>query len=213
MNENQPTRLVIVEDNPIVRENLRILLDGEITFNVVGAFSNAEDLLKNLDALKPEMLLSDLGLPGMPGIDLIREVKNRIPEIDIMAHTINEERSSVFAALKAGATGYIIKGATPRELVEALFTLRQGGAPMSPKIARAVVREFQETTHDNDFLLSAKEKDVLQGIQEGLSYKEIGTKLNISPHTVHSHIKKIYEKLQAKDKQDALIKARKRGLI
>jgi two-component system NarL family response regulator len=104
-------------------------------------------------------------------------------------------------------------GATPCELVEALCTLRDGGAPMSPRIARAVIREFQDTNASDDALLSRKERDVLSAVRDGLSYKEIAARLNISPHTVHSHIKSIYEKLQVKDKREALEKARRKGLI
>jgi two-component system NarL family response regulator len=213
MTKSNAVRLMIVEDNTLLRDNLRVLLDGEPRFTVVGAFGTAEEGLAAIKREPPDMLLSDLGLPGMSGVDLIREVKAQFPDVDIMAHTISEDRDTVFAALKAGASGYIIKGATPRELVEALCTLRDGGAPMSPRIARAVIREFQETSASNDSLLSRKERDVLGAVRDGLSYKEIATKLNISPHTVHSHIKNIYDKLQVKDKREALEKARRKGLI
>lgn len=205
--------LVLVEDDPLLRDNLRILLSGEPGIKLVGAFASAEEALAQLDTLRPRLMLSDLNLPGMSGIDLIREAKQRFPDMEIMAHTIKEDRTTVFAALKAGATGYIIKGARPSALIEALYNLSEGGAPMSPKIARAVVQEFQDASETPESILSAKEKEVLAGIQEGLSYKEIGQKLFISPHTVHSHIKKIYEKLQARDKQDAISKARRRGLL
>jgi two-component system NarL family response regulator len=205
--------LLIVEDNAMLRDNLRMLLDGEPRFRVTNAVGSAEEALVAIAHTVPEMILSDLGLPGMSGVELIRNVKARWPDIEIMAHTVREDRTTVFAALKAGASGYIIKGATPRELVEALGTLFDGGAPMSPRIARVVLREFQDSNDSDASLLSRKEKEVLTAVREALSYKEIAARLNISPHTVHSHIKKIYEKLQARDKAEALEKARRKGLI
>jgi DNA-binding NarL/FixJ family response regulator len=180
---------------------------------VVGACASAEEALPLLSSAQPDAMLSDLGLPGMSGVELIRKAKEALPALDIIVLTVSEDREAVFAALKAGAAGYIVKGATPRELVEALFTLRAGGAPMSPKIARLVVKTFHDMPPPEEFLLSAKERAVLSGVQEGHSYKEIAGSMNVSPHTVHSHIKHIYDKLQATDKRDALAKARRKGLI
>jgi len=213
MNATLKTRLIIVEDDALLRNTLRLLIGGDLGFEITGDFSSAEETLHGLDASRPQMMLCDLGLPGMSGIELIQKVKHVLPNLDIIAHTINEDRDSVFAALKAGATGYLVKGSSPREMIEALYSLRDGGAPMSPRIARAVIRELQDTPTDESFLLTAKEKNVLVVIQEGLAYKEIASKLNISPHTVHSHIKNIYEKLQAKNKKEALISARRKGII
>lgn len=207
------TRLIVVEDDPLLCESLRQLLGGEPSFHLMGVFHNAEEALHALPEIKPQMLLSDLGLPGMSGIELIQKAKELLPKMDIIAHTVSEDRDTVFAAIKAGASGYLIKGSAPREVIEALHSLRDGGAPMSPRIARAVVRELQDTDDDDVFLLTAKEKEVLSSVYQGLSYKEISRKLTISTHTVHSHIKKIYEKLQAKNKQDALAKARRKGII
>lgn len=212
MSKTSPVRLLIVEDNTMLRDNLRMLLDGEPRFSVIGAFGSGEDALAALGRAQPEMMLCDLGLPGMSGVELIRAVKTRWPDIEIMAHTIREDRATVFDALKAGASGYMLKGGTPRELVEALSTLRDGGAPMSPRIARAVLRELQGGSGEES-LLSRKEREVLAAVRDALSYKEIAHKLSISPHTVHSHIKKIYEKLQARDKAEALQKAQRKGLI
>lgn len=213
MNAARKIRLIIVEDDPLLRENLRLLLGGESGFSLAGVFPTAEEALHTLDETRPQMMLSDLGLPGMSGIELIQKVKQRLPDLDVIVHTISEDRDTVFAAIKAGASGYLIKGSTPREVIEALHNLRDGGAPMTPRIARSVIRDLQSTGGDDAFLLSAREKDVLSGIQDGLSYKEIGEKLHISDHTVHSHIKNIYEKLRAKNKQEALTNARRKGII
>jgi two-component system NarL family response regulator len=204
---------MIVEDNPLLRDNLRILLSGEPSVEHVTAFESAEEALAEMRDAGPDILLSDIELPGMSGVELIRRVKLSYPDMDIMAFTIYEDRDTVFAAIKAGASGYILKGSSPRELLEALLSLSQGGAPMSPKIARKVIREFQSVTGDDESPLSHREVEILKSIDHGLSYKEIADRFCISPHTVHTHIKNIYEKLQAKGRQEAISKARKKGLI
>jgi len=205
--------LVIVEDNTLLRENLRLLLEGEQGISVEGTFASAEEALSPIREIGPDVLLVDIGLPGRSGIDLIGDVKKDNPEIEILAHTVFDSRDVVFSALKAGASGYILKGASPREIVEALFSLHQGGAPMSPKIARAVIREFQTSRGKEEELLTAREKEILLGLEQGFTYNEIGTNLHISHHTVHSHIKNIYEKLHAQGRRSALFKAKKKGII
>ena len=130
-----------------------------------------------------------------------------------MAHTVCESRESVFSAIKAGASAYILKGSRPVDLIEALNELYEGGAPMSPKIARMVIQEFQDKGIEEQYLLSQREKEVLKGMENGCTYKEMADKLNVSPQTIHTHVKNIYEKLQAGDRQEALLKARKKGII
>ncbi|HAR45555.1 MAG: DNA-binding response regulator [Nitrospirae bacterium GWC2_57_13] len=206
-------RLVIVEDDPLLLENLKLMLNGEKNITVTGAFPSAEEALPKLKRAPPDVMLVDLGLPGMSGNELIGKVKTMQPGVEIMVHTVYEDRDSVFSAIKAGASGYILKGSTPRELVEALYNVHQGGSPMSPKIARKVIREFQDESIQEQYFLSHRETEIVKSIEQGMSYKEIADRFSISPHTVHSHIKHIYEKLQAKDRQDALVKARKKGII
>jgi DNA-binding NarL/FixJ family response regulator len=206
-------RLAIIEDDEMLRENLRLLLNGEPGIDVVGAFGSAEEALLGFHACSPELLLVDLGLPGISGVALIEKAREQMPSVEIMAYTIYEDRETVFAAIKAGASGYLLKGSSPREIVESLHSLYNGGAPMSSRIARKLVGEFQEKAVGEQYLLSRREKDILMLIEAGLLYKQIADKLAISPHTVHSHIKKIYEKLQAKNRQDALVKARRKCII
>lgn len=206
-------RLIIVEDDPILLESLKLILGGEAGITVAGAFGSAEEALRALRKSAPEVMLTDLGLPGMPGIELIKKAKDDMPSLEIMTHTVFEDRENVFAAIKAGASGYILKGSSPREIVEAIYEIHKGGAPMSPKIARKVIHEFQDENVEDQYILSQRERDIVKCIEQGLTYKEISLRLKISSHTVHTHIKNIYEKLQAKDRGEALVKARKTGII
>jgi two-component system NarL family response regulator len=206
-------KVSIVEDDVLLRQNLKLLLSGESGISVVSVYGSAEEALRGIGKARPEILLADIGLPGMSGIDLIRELKEQMPGLEIMAHTVFDDRETVFSAIKAGASGYILKGSTPRELIDALHTLAKGGSPMSPKIARKVIREFQDEGIDEQYLLSHRETEIVREVENGLTYKDIALKLNISPHTVHTHIKNIYEKLHAKNRQGALVAARKKGII
>lgn len=206
-------RLAIVEDSIPVLENLKILLGGEEGITVVGAFGAAEEALRELETTAPEIMLVDLGLPGMPGTEFIKKAKDRFPRIEMMVYTVFDDWANVFAALKAGATAYILKGTKPKDLVEAIASLHQGGAPMSPKIARMMIAEFHGETEGSGCSLTAREKEILAGMDKHLTYKELADKLCISPFTVRTHIKNIYEKLQVKNKEEALRKARKDGAI
>ena len=207
-------RLAIVEDNAVLREKLAVALNEEAGINIEGAFGSAEEALQALPTLSPEIMLVDIALPGMSGIELIRTVQERFPSVEIVAHTVFEDKDTVFSALKAGACGYILKGCRLSALVDALQQVEQGGAPMSPPIARKVLREFQgEKSATEQYLISPREKDILKEIENGMTYKEVGVKFSISTHTVNSHIKNIYRKLQAKNSQEALIIARKKGIL
>jgi two-component system NarL family response regulator len=206
-------RIMIVEDDPLVRGNLALLIGGEPGFGVCGSFGTAEEGLAALDGAAPDILIADIGLPGMSGIELIRAVKGQRPGLDIVAFTVFDDRETVFSALKAGATGYMLKGTSPRQIIGAIQNVAEGGAPMSPKIARAVIREFHQPDLTEPYLLTPRETEILKLLERGYSYKVIADRCGISPHTVNSHIKKIYDKLHAKDRCCALLNARRRGII
>lgn len=206
-------RIAILEDDKILRDNLEILFKGDGRMEVVGVYGTGEEALEQFQNINPDIILTDLGLPGISGIEFIKKAKKINPEIDIMAFTVFEDRETIFSAIKAGASSYILKGTKPADLIEALFNLHDGGAPMSPKIARLVITEFQDHGIKDQYLLTPREKEIILGIEKGYSYKVLSENLNISHHTVHAHIKNIYEKLHAKNREDALIKARKKGII
>ncbi|MDH3981342.1 MAG: response regulator transcription factor [Kiritimatiellaceae bacterium] len=209
--------LLIVEDNPMTLTNLNLLLQGERGIDRIETFANAEDAISKASWKDTDVLLSDIDLPGMSGVDLIAWTHLHYPDTTNMVYTIHENRDTVFAAIKAGACGYLLKSSSPRELIESLTELSEGGAPMSPKIARKVIMDMQqhisteEPNHEHH--LTSREHEILQQIELGLSYKEIAAKLHISPHTVHTHIKKIYEKVQVGGRDEVVKKARRLGWI
>jgi len=206
-------KVVIVEDDKRLLETYGLLIGGEPTIEVVGTFTHGETALENLEQIKPNVMLVDIDLPGMSGIELTETVKSHYPDIEVIVHTVFEDRDTVFQALKAGAGGYIHKGASPRELIGAIHGLYDGGAPMSPKIARMIIEEFQEKKHQDVYLLTPREKTILKQMESGRSYKQISNTLEISIHTVHSHIKNIYEKLHATTRKELFSKARETGVL
>lgn len=206
-------KLFIVEDDNLLLQNLNLLLSGENNIQVIGSSSSAEDALKKILNQEIDILLTDLGLPQMQGVEFIQEVKKMDSRLQVIVNTINEDNETVFDAIRSGASGYILKGSTPRELIEAINELYEGGAPMSPKIARKVILEMQSVTINEQYLLSNKEREVLKLIEKGCSYLESAKELHVSKHTINSHIKKIYQKLHVKNKTEAIIQARKIGII
>jgi two-component system NarL family response regulator len=205
-------RVAIVEDDSVTRETLKLLLENEPQIESVRVFDSGESLLESLDKVVADVLLVDLDLPGMHGTELIHKVKLVRPDLDMLVYTIYEDRENVFAAIKAGASGYILKGRSARDLIESLLVLEQGGAPMSPRIARKVIGEFQKVAVPEN-PLSPKESRIIRFIEEGLTYNIIAERLNISPHTVHNHIRNIYVKLHATNRTDALNCARRIGIL
>jgi len=206
-------RIAIVEDNKDLLNNVSAIINREPDYDVVGKYISAEEALEDLEGELPDLFIVDLGLPTMPGIDLIKIIKSKYPAIDVIAFTGTEDRKTILSVVKSGASGYIVKGSTPGELIGAIGELRSGGAPMSPRVGRVVLSEVRKNGYHDYFILSPREKEILEQIKEGRTYKEIGENCCISPHTVHSHVKKLFSKLGAVDRKDALQKAMRKGLI
>lgn len=210
--------LGIVEDNIKIIQALSLLFE-EGGVHVMSVFTSAEEALAKLPQNPPAILLVDLGLPGIDGTELIRQLKAKIPHMDMMVLTVFDEKEKVFDSLKAGATGYILKDDSPDQILAAIHELHRGGAPMSKKIAKYVLEEFRKRPFavkkvDQDFYaLSEREKDVLTGLARGLTYHDLAAQLNLGTETVKTHIKKIYHKLQVSSKMEAVNKAMEEGLL
>ncbi|MBN2685855.1 MAG: response regulator transcription factor [Pontiellaceae bacterium] len=212
MTENNPISICIVEDNKELLDNLAPLIELVDDMKLAGMFYSAEDALEEMDWSGVQVLLADIDLPGMTGVELIREACQKSEELLPMAYTVYEDRDTVFGALEAGAFGYILKGQPFDDLVDAIRQLANGGSPMSPAVARKVIGSFQNTAEIQPYEpLSVREKKILQLVAEGMIYKEISAKLDISPHTVHAHIRNIYKKLHASNRNEALLIAAKLG--
>jgi len=201
--------LAIVEDLDEVREGLKqfIILNPE--FTVLDTYKTAEEAAHEIPLKKPDIVIMDISLPGMNGIECIKEIKNKVPKTQFMMFTVYENDEKVFEALKAGASGYLLKNTGLVQLIEALKELHNGGSPMSSNIARKLVTVFREQQNDTTpvEVLSNRENEILQLLSKGLLYKEIAEQLSISTGTVRQHIHKIYEKLHVQNRTEALNKA------
>ncbi|MDN5205193.1 response regulator transcription factor [Fulvivirgaceae bacterium BMA10] len=204
------SRIVIVEDNEVVKDGFALLLNGIDKYEVVNSYIKCEDALKNLKSDSPDIILMDLELPGMHGVEGIQRIKKELPEVNIIVITVHEDSDLVFQALCAGASGYITKTANYSSLLEAIDEVNAGGAPMSKNIARMVVESFQK---NQDSPLTKRETEVLELLSKGKSYSIISEELFIHKETVKSHIKNIYFKLQVHSKAEAIEKALKDKLI
>lgn len=200
----------IVEDDRRTRESLTALLRGASGVRLLGAHPSGEAALSALPAEKPEVVLMDINLPGMSGIDCVARLKAQMPEQRVLMLTTYEDSNLIFDSLRAGARGYILKNRPPAELLEAIQQVHEGGAPMSMRIARKVVTFFNELPGPapESERLSEREAQVLAALAKGLLYKEIGTQLAISENTVRTYVKRIYEKLHVQSRTEAVAKLR-----
>ena len=209
--------VVVVEDNDAIREGLKLLIDGTDGYSCIGSFPGCELMLKSLAKLNPDVLLMDIGLPGMNGVEGIKKAKEIIPELTILVLTVYEENDLVFDALCAGACGYLVKKTPPSKLLEAIQEAYQGGAPMSAHIARKVIDFFQHKKQTfpqkSQSILTPREKEILTGLVEGNSFKAIADSLFISIETVRFHFRNIYKKLHVHSQSEAVAKAIKEGIV
>lgn len=209
-------RVVIFEDNTQLREGLYELIEASEGFICAGAFANCEHIIQNIEDTRPDVILMDIEMPVINGIDAVKIVKNKFPQAKILMETIFEDDEKIFQSICNGAEGYILKNTPPEEMLEAIKEIYEGGAPMTPAIAIKVLRMFKSgmgTTTDDSFHLSVREKEILKCLVEGMSYKMIADTCFISIETVRGHIKNIYEKLQVHSKSEAVAKAIKGKIV
>ncbi len=207
-NFSQLIRVVCVEDKPIFRRGLKAILELTPGMLPVGMFASAEEALRNLPSLAPDVVLMDLNLPGASGIECTHELKRACPKIQVVMLTIEEDNERVFSALRAGATGYLLKTATPAEIIAALELVALGGSPMSAQVARRVVESFHSASRPSSEResLSPRESQVLAGISNGKRIKEVAATMGVSVTTVQTYLRRIYEKLQVNSQAEAVAK-------
>jgi DNA-binding NarL/FixJ family response regulator len=202
-------RVVIIEDVREVRESLAILINGTSGFRCTSGFRTMEDALDGMRESRPDVILTDIGLPGMSGVDGIRILRDRFPDVPVLALTVYDDDENVFNAICAGASGYLLKNTAPARLLESLQEVADGGAPMSPEIARRVLalfRQFRPPARAASEL-TPQELALLKLMVEGHHYKTAAAEMGISINTVSFHLRHIYEKLQVHSKSEAVSKA------
>lgn len=203
-------RVVLIEDDQEIRNSFSLIVNSSPKFMVVNGYGTGEEAISSLQRDKPEIVLMDIELPGINGIQATKTIKDKMPAADIIMVTVYEDSDLVFEALKAGASGYITKSANYMELLSALEEITKGGAPMSSRIARMVIDNFHVNPNSP---LTKRETEILQLISEGKTYTQISEELFISKETSKTHIKNIYSKLQVTCKSEAIAKANLEKLI
>lgn len=202
-----PIKVCIVEDNQNILAALEEVLKMDNDIVWMGSFSTPESAVEEIPYIAPDVVLMDINLgSSLTGIDCVRKLKPLKPSVLYLMCTIYEEDDKIFDALKAGASGYILKKTQPQKMIEAIRELHAGGAPMSSQIARKVVAQFQTRTDNGIEVLSSREREILQHLAKGLLYKEISAELNISQETVRKHVYNIYEKLHVSNRVEAINK-------
>ncbi|HEV2208128.1 MAG TPA: response regulator transcription factor [Verrucomicrobiae bacterium] len=202
--------VIVVEDDRGLREQLVGILNSGAAIRCIGACASAEEALRTIPAKRPDVVLMDIRLPAMSGIECVAELRQRMPGLQIIMLTVYEDSESIFRALKAGAAGYLVKSSPPAKLLEAIIDVSKGGAPMSSHIARKVVQHFHLAgpARTGEEALSPREHEVLDLLACGYIYKEIGDKLGISPETVRTYVKNICEKMHVRSRVEAVGKHR-----
>ncbi|MGA2244166.1 MAG: response regulator transcription factor [Verrucomicrobiota bacterium] len=198
----------IVDDEKSLCESIATFLDGSTGFRCVSIYGSAEAALKRLPQDRPDVVLMDINMAGMNGIECVSRLKALAPQIQILMLTVYDDSDQIFKALAAGATGYLLKRNDPEELLQAIRDVQAGGSPMSNSIARKVVASFQKAGQagEKQALLSAREQGVLDCLAQGLAYKQIGDQLGISINTIRTHLRHIYEKLHVQSRTEAVAK-------
>jgi DNA-binding NarL/FixJ family response regulator len=211
MNE-QTIRVSIVEDISEIREALRVLINGSVGFECIHVFPDAEEALDKMPLSEVDVVLMDISLPRMDGIECMTILKKKMPDVQFMMCSVHDDDDHIFNALQSGAAGYILKRTSPAQILEAIRDIYTGGSPMSSEIARRVVSLIQNQgkTSDDVELLTLREKEIIDLLAQGYLYKEIATELFISKLTVKKHIHNIYDKLQVQNRTEALNRAHRK---
>ncbi|MCW1922016.1 response regulator transcription factor [Luteolibacter arcticus] len=202
-------RIAIVEDNTTVRASLAELVESIPGCECVGSFATGEEGLRRIPKLMPDLVMMDIHLPNLSGIECTAKLKQQLPELRVLILTVYEDGDKIFDALKAGASGYILKRSKPQDIIEAIREILAGGAPMTPEIALKVVESFRKpaaAASTETTSLSRRETEVLQGLAKGLANKEIADQLSMGVETVRWHLKQIYEKLHVRCRTEAALK-------
>jgi DNA-binding NarL/FixJ family response regulator len=207
-------KIAIFEDNKQFRESLEFVIVTSSDMELCGSFEDTLRLKQRIEALQPDVVLMDINIPGQNGIAAVQEIKTHFPQVQVCMQTVFDTDDKVFASLCAGASGYILKNTPPDKILQAIREVADGGAFFTPSIAKKVLFNFQQQAEKPTFVkLSEKEKEVLKHLVDGLSYKMIAGKVNVSFHTIHTHIRNIYDKLHVNSKGEAINKAIKNRLV
>lgn len=215
VSKSEVTRIAIIEDERDLREGLRTLVNFTPDFKCAGDYRSMEEALRQIYLFPPDLVLTDIGLPNMNGIEGTRLLREKFPNLPIIVLTVHDEDEKIFQALCAGANGYLLKNTAPAAIIEAIIAVLNGGSPMSPTVATRVVSLFRKFAppEKSDIRLTSQEKKILKMLTEGHHYKTVAYELGISTGTVSFHIQNIYEKLQVHSKSEAVAKALRESLI
>ncbi|WP_026966527.1 response regulator [Algoriphagus terrigena] len=208
-------KLLIYEDNPQLREGLTMLIDGSEGFSVLAAFKNCSNVAHEIKIFRPDVVLMDIDMPGVNGLEGLKIIRQTEDQVKVLMLTVFDDHQNIFDALKSGANGYILKKTPPARLLEYIQEASTGGAPMTSSVAAQVLKMFSQlnTVAEKDYNLTEREKEVLQWLVNGYSYKMIASEMFIAMDTVRSHIKKIYEKLHVNSKSEAVAKAFRDNIV
>ena len=208
-------KILLYDDSESMRETLVLLLSNTDGFEVVGAFDNCETAVQDIISLQPDVVLLDIDMPAMTGIEGLAQIRSQHPDVKILMLTVFDDNKNVFEAIRQGANGYLLKKTPPARLIDYIREVYEGGAPMNASIATQVLKMFagMQPSASPDYALSQREKQVLQSLVDGNSYKMVAAEMFISIDTVRSHIRSIYEKLHVNSKSEAVAKALRDRLV
>ncbi len=202
-------RVLVFDDNDLLRDSISLLISDDEQFFLAGAYADCNNLVAIIENTLPDVIVMDIDMPGISGIEAVGIIRKNYPVMQVLMQTIFDDDEKIFAAIKAGANGYILKNAESRKLLESISDVYSGGVPMTPSVARKVLKQFQGAGNQyrDDYNLSNREKEVLSLLVKGKSYKMIANDLEITYDTVRAHMKKIYEKLHVSSMTEAVAKA------